>query len=143
MRFLLLAMLLLTGCGQAPPVGQQPSATASPQSHDPAMEAAVAEARQRFPEFRRRVAAAAPGEQFYVKLPFQTPDKKYTEFMWLRVTSLEGDTGTGVLENEPVEVKTIKAGESVQFPASEVEDWGVTDARGKALAGQFTVKAMK
>jgi uncharacterized protein YegJ (DUF2314 family) len=125
---------------------------------DPRMAAAVAEARRRLPEFvgafakRRRGATDGGGgatgqragreQHFAVKCRFA--DGAHAEFMWVRVTAVAGPSGgevfTGVLDNAPFRVRSVKLGDAVTCPAAEVVDWLYTDVGG--VRGNFTAAVL-
>ena len=71
-------------------------------SSDEAMQAAVAEARRRWPEFVQAFENRQPGEPFLVKGPFAAGDQ--VEFMWIEVDALENDLILGRLANDPVNI---------------------------------------
>jgi uncharacterized protein YegJ (DUF2314 family) len=105
---------------------------------DPALAAAVAEARAKFPEF---VAAFEEkrGENFGVKAPVTRDDA--TEFIWVEVTAIEGTKVYGQLANEPFRLRGLKLGSKVAVESSELNDWGYIDPQGQFVGG-FTVAAV-
>ena len=77
---------------------------------DPRYKTAEAEARRRWPEFVAAFARRAPGDTFSVKSAFS--DGKQTEWMWIRVESIEpdGEGGQrikGTLASEPVYARNV------------------------------------
>jgi uncharacterized protein YegJ (DUF2314 family) len=107
---------------------------------DPRMVAAVAEAKNRWPEF---VAAfsARPAEAdapFIVKARFN--DGENEEFMWVSVTAISGGTITGKLENSPAALTNVKLGDEVHVALTDLNDW-LCQSDGKTIGG-FTVKLM-
>lgn len=108
-------------------------------AEDPRMREAVQQARQEWPKFIAAFEADA-GEKFSIKAPV-TRDGN-TEFIWISVTSLEGDLIFGQLGNEPANLGTLKLGSKVSVPVADLNDWVFIDARGK-LNGGFTIEAMK
>lgn len=108
---------------------------------DPLMTAAMQEAKRRWPEFVEVFEEVGEGERppCFVKVPFQTP--KHPEFMWLRVTAMEGDSVFGVLDSDPGMAVGVKAGDRVRKPVADVCDWIVV--QGGAMTGGFTAEAMK
>lgn len=106
---------------------------------DPRMQAAVAEARERWPEFVSAFENRKEDERFSVKAPFR--DDKALEFMWVDVTAIEGDLVLGTLGNEPVNVTGLVLGGRVRVSISELNDWIVV--RDERLHGGFTVKALE
>lgn len=105
---------------------------------DPRMQAAVAEARQRWPEF---VAAfnAQDAENFSVKAPVSAGGN--TEFIWVQVEAIHGDQVSGTLGNEPVDLGDLREGSRVTVAADEVSDWAFL--RGEEHTGLFSLKAIQ
>jgi len=106
---------------------------------DPLMKAAVEKSRRSWPKF---VAAyeARTGENFSVKAPVTNAGN--TEFIWISVTSLEGDRIYGTLGNDPGNLGNLKLGSKVSVPVAELNDWCYVDARGN-LTGGFTIEAVQ
>lgn len=105
---------------------------------DPRMQAAVAEARQRWPEFVTAFAAR-DGEHYAVKAPVTAGGN--TEFIWVQVESVEGDRITGTLGNEPVDLGDLREGSSVTVSANDLADWAFV--RGEQPTGLFSLKAIQ
>ena len=107
---------------------------------DPRMVAAVAEARQRWPEFAAAFNSRAAGDEaFIIKARFS--DGEHEEFMWVQVQKLESDSITGELGNSPASLKHVKEGEIVTVPLADLNDW-LCQINGEAVGG-FTMKVMK
>lgn len=107
---------------------------------DPRMIAAVAEARQRWPEFvaafeSRPATAESP---FIIKARFSNGTSE--EFMWVSVTGISGETISGQLENSPASLTHIKIGDTVTVPLADLNDW--LCQRDKQALGGFTLKLM-
>ncbi|WP_425615664.1 DUF2314 domain-containing protein [Anatilimnocola sp. NA78] len=107
---------------------------------DPAMMAAVAEAKARWPEF---VAAFESRDrnvdhQFNVKGPIGT--KGDQEFIWIKVSSIEDKVIFGTLGNDPARVPNLKLGDRVRFEISQLNDW-IYLLEGEMIGG-FTVKVI-
>jgi uncharacterized protein YegJ (DUF2314 family) len=102
------------------------------------MKAAVAEARQRWPEFVAAFQSRA-GEYFSVKAPIRSAGN--TEFIWIHVDALDGDTVRGRLGNDPVDLGHLKEGDAVSVPLGEVNDWAFLQA-GQPI-GMFTVSVLQ
>ena len=99
------------------------------------MEAAVAEARSRWPEFvalfqKRDPASDRP---FIIKAPFT--DREGTEFMWVSVTALDGDTIHGTLANQPHRSVDYHEGQPVAVAAVDINDWLCADDNDQPLGG--------
>jgi uncharacterized protein YegJ (DUF2314 family) len=107
-------------------------------ANDPRLLAAVQEARRRWPEFVEAFEQRHGEQIFSVKVPLR--EGRVTEHMWVSVSALENDMIYGRLDNEPVEVKRLKAGDRVRVPVRELSDWLYT--RGEVLAGGFTIDVL-
>jgi uncharacterized protein YegJ (DUF2314 family) len=105
---------------------------------DPRMLAAVAEARQRWPEFVTAFETRR-GKNFSVKSPVTAADN--TEFIWIEVTALENDVIYGTLGNEPIALGNLRLGSRVRVPAGELNDWVYLDQR-EEMVGGFTVRVL-
>jgi uncharacterized protein YegJ (DUF2314 family) len=106
---------------------------------DPLMVKAVETANQRWPEFVTAFEAQA-GENFSVKAPITRSGN--TEFIWITVKAIEGDTIYGELANDPGDLGRLKLGSKVTVPLGELNDWCYVDSDGN-LTGGFTLKALQ
>jgi uncharacterized protein YegJ (DUF2314 family) len=106
---------------------------------DPLMIKAVETAKQRWPEFVSAFEAQA-GENFSVKAPITRSGN--TEFIWVTVTAIEGDTIYGELANDPGDLGPLKLGSKVTVPLAELNDWCYVDSEGN-LTGGFTIEALQ
>jgi uncharacterized protein YegJ (DUF2314 family) len=107
-------------------------------SNDPLMKQAVEEARQGWPRFLAAYEAKA-GENFAVKAPVTHGDN--TEFIWITVTSVEGDRVYGELGNDPGNLGPLKFGSKVSVSVADLNDWCYLDRQGKMVGG-FTIEAV-
>jgi uncharacterized protein YegJ (DUF2314 family) len=110
---------------------------------DPKMAAAVAEAKRRWTEFADAFQAASDEdrETFACKIGFSDEGQEQSEFMWVSIKSIDGETISGVLDNEPISVKSVKLDDTVTFKLEELNDW-LYYKDGKAQGG-FTVKVLE
>jgi uncharacterized protein len=74
-----------------------------------------------------------------VKVPFT--EGKVTEHMWVDEVSFDGSRITGVLINEPNELRAVSTGDAVDVPLAQVEDWML--ASDETVLGAFTVHAIR
>jgi uncharacterized protein YegJ (DUF2314 family) len=116
--------------GLAPVIGVAPD--------DPRLLAAVKEARRRWPEFVAAFEQRDSGQLFSVKVPVR--EGKQTEYMWLSVSALEHEMIYGRLDNEPVNMKRLHAGDRLRVPVRDLNDWLYT--RGDTLTGGFTIEVL-
>lgn len=87
---------------------------------DPEMQAAAAEARRRWPEFAQAFRTN-DGELFSVKAPFVEGDQ--TEFLWVQMLEIKGDTIAGKIGNDPVCITGLKLGSPVEIQVRDLTDW--------------------
>jgi uncharacterized protein YegJ (DUF2314 family) len=102
---------------------------------DEQMEAAVAEARRRWPEFAALFESRDPASErpFIVKAPFTSGDN--TEHMWVVVTAIRGDAIRGTLANHPHHLLDYHEGQEVTVDAATLTDWLCADANDAPLGG--------
>ncbi|WP_221306256.1 DUF2314 domain-containing protein [Prosthecobacter vanneervenii] len=106
-----------------------------------AIEQAITEARQRWPEFVEIFKKRQPDdERFIVKAPF-TGENGQVEHMWMQVFGLEPEYVHGHLVNHPMHTTKLKQGSQVEVPVATISDWVCPDAEGNPL-GNFTHKAI-
>jgi uncharacterized protein YegJ (DUF2314 family) len=108
-------------------------------SDDPRMKQAVEKARQEWPKFVAAFEAGA-GKNFSVKAPVTHGDN--TEFIWISLTSMEGERLYGELGNDPGSLGPLKLGSKVSVLVADLTDWCYLDPEGK-LAGGFTIEAVQ
>lgn len=106
-----------------------------------AIEQAIQQARERWPEFVAAFKIREPGDERYlVKARFVGEDDE-AEHMWAQVIGLEPEYLHGHLLNDPMHTKKLKQGSQVEVPVSDVSDWVCPDAEGNPL-GNFTHQAV-
>jgi uncharacterized protein YegJ (DUF2314 family) len=106
---------------------------------DPEMVKAVQKARDTWPEFVAAYEAGA-GENFSIKAPVTHADN--TEFIWISVTSLEGERAYGELGNDPGDLGPLKLGSKVSVLVADLNDWCYIDAKGN-LVGGYTIEVVQ
>jgi uncharacterized protein YegJ (DUF2314 family) len=102
---------------------------------DPRLQAAVAEARRSWPDFVHAFQRRSPNQSFSVKALFT--DGRHGEWMWVAVSSVDGEAIQGKLGNTPVDVRNVREGDPVTIRASEIGDW-VYNA-GERIVGGFSL----
>jgi len=90
-------------------------------SDDPLMVRAIAEARERWPEFTQVFSTRHPEQHFSVKAPI-TRDG-HTEHIWVDVTAITSQYVRGKLGNAPIDLQGLELGDPVSIPISTIEDW--------------------
>jgi uncharacterized protein YegJ (DUF2314 family) len=106
---------------------------------DPRLKAAVGKARKRWAEFVRAFEERRPEQSFSVKAPIGNDD--CAEFMWISVTGLENGWVYGRLDNDPIELTSIRCGDRVRIHLNDLNDWLYTD--GDQVRGGFTIEVLR
>jgi len=107
--------------------------------NSPELEAAAAEARQRWPEFVAAHAKRKPRQGFAVKKKFVVAEK--IEHMWVDVERIDGSTIHGWLANTPGIITSMKLRDPVVLSDTEIEDWMYSD--GAQTFGGFQAKVIR
>lgn len=103
------------------------------------IDAAAAEARRRFPEFRAAFEAKAGGS-FFVKHLFTEGDK--SEHMWVEVQSIADDEIKGTLANDPRRVSAESVAGELTIATATLTDWFFQDG-DEITHGQFSVPILR
>lgn len=92
-------------------------------NHDSLLLSVSTKERQRLPELRKMFNnGLAPGYSILVKAPFKI-ESGGNEWMWVEVTKWTSDSIVGVLQNDPFEIRNLKAGAIVSIKESELFDY--------------------
>lgn len=86
-------------------------------------------------------AGLKPAEYIDVKAPFSAPGGG-REWMWVEITHWKGKTITGTLQNEPVDVKNLRAGQIVEVREDDVFDY-IRYYPDKHMEGNTTGKILE
>ncbi|HEY3494717.1 MAG TPA: DUF2314 domain-containing protein, partial [Polyangiaceae bacterium] len=98
--------------------------------HDQRLLAASERAKKKAFALRERfVKGPPPREMLLVKAPFATPGGS-REWMWVEVVTWKEDVIHGILDNDPVDVPTLKAGARVDVRAGDIFDYLWTKGDG-------------
>lgn len=106
---------------------------------DPRLKAAVARARRTWRQFESAFEERRPDQNFAVKARIGSNDN--FEYMWLSVTGIENGFIYGKLDNDPVELTSIRCGDKVRVALRELNDWLFTD--GERMHGGFTIEVLR
>jgi uncharacterized protein YegJ (DUF2314 family) len=106
---------------------------------DAEMEAAIATARSKLPDFWKVFDQPAPGDSDFA-LKVQITDPNGTEHFW--VNELERTDGTihGTINNDPGIVQSVKFGQRIEVPEADISDW--TYMRGGKMFGNYTLRPL-
>jgi uncharacterized protein YegJ (DUF2314 family) len=106
---------------------------------DPRLRVAVAKARKKWPEFVAGFERRQPDQTFSVKA--RIGDEDTAEFMWVSVTGLEHGWIYGRLDNDPIELSSIRCGDRVRVQVEDLNDWLYTN--GDEMIGGFTIEVLR
>lgn len=77
-------------------------------------------------------------QTFAIKVPFT--DGQETEYMWLLVSEINDENVTGTLDNDPIYLRNIHAGDTIMVAIEQVNDWLYTD--NGEIVGGFTTETL-
>ena len=106
---------------------------------DAEMNAAIAKARASLGEFWREFASPGKGvDEFCLKV--RISDGRNTEHFWLREIKRNGAKISGVIDNDPTDVKTVKLGQRYEFTEADISDWSFQ--RNGKIVGNETMRPL-
>lgn len=110
--------------------------------HTPELLAESNRERAKLPELHKAFdAGLQPDEYIQVKAPFTIPNKGH-EWMWVEITRWRGKIIMGTLQNEPVDVRDLHAGQVVQVNEDDVFDY-IRSYPDKRTEGNTTGKILE
>ena len=130
---------ILSGC--APDVIQRPGEpdVVGVAADDDAMNAAMQAARDSYDTFLSELGSPEPTGHYSVKI--RVDDGPEVEHIWLNELQLEGGALTGVVNNEPVSVSTVRLGDRVSVERERLSDWLIIDQG--VYRGGFTIRVLR
>lgn len=109
-------------------------------NRDPAMEDAKAKARATLPQFWAKLERPGPGEEGFslkVALPYSPRD---TEHIWTKDVERKDGKITGVINNRPRDVKTVRLGQRIEIREEQISDWMFM--RSGKMVGNYTLRPL-
>jgi uncharacterized protein YegJ (DUF2314 family) len=106
---------------------------------DPRLKAAVAKARKRWRQFEAAFENRRPHQAFSVKA--RLGNDQVAEFMWITVSGIENGWIYGRLDNDPIELRTLRCGDRVRVRIADINDWLIID--GQSVIGGFTIEVLR
>jgi uncharacterized protein YegJ (DUF2314 family) len=136
---------MLVGCQRAPheSITQLANAdhVAMVTAEDPAMLSAFAKARETLDSFLRLVASGDPNiKDPSIKVKIE--DNGVVEYFWIADFSPTSAGFSGNINNDPELVHSVKLGQVITFPRSQIYDWTYVDNATKQTVGNFTACAL-
>ncbi|XXQ68309.1 DUF4026 domain-containing protein [Neisseriaceae bacterium B1] len=89
------------------------------------------QAEEKLPLFSGCLKRHAPEEGkwgYMMKIRCESPSTDAAEHMWFTVHSIDGDSVTATLENEPFDIPEMQAGERYTLPLENTVDWRIYSA---------------
>jgi uncharacterized protein YegJ (DUF2314 family) len=116
-------LVLALAAGQASRPAAAVENLVNVRNDDPEMAPAIAKARASLPTFWKEWEAPKAGEEGFalkVRIPYAANDG---EHFWLVEIQRAGARYSGIINNEPVYAKQVKAGQRYGFGDAEISDW--------------------
>lgn len=132
-----LCILLLAGCESSLSPGV-PDRVVDIQEDDAAMNAAIARAKETFPQFENHWQGASV-QGFSIKFAMDT-DHQGVEHIWFTPLKIEGERITASCANEPQGIAALKLGEVRELERSRISDWMILD--GEKCYGGYTIRVL-
>ena len=103
------------------------------------MAAAIAKGRETLPEFWKSFEHPAKDETGFA-LKVKITDANGDEHFWATQIQRTNNVITGVIDNDPDIVKSVKQGQRIEIPPADISDW--LFIRGKKMIGNATIKPL-
>lgn len=103
-------------------------------SEDRQINAAIAEAKRRLPEFLNAFERSGPASPALFKAAFPTGDggsDRTSEYIWMKLTEVGDRELVGTIENQPVHRSIPAKGATARVPLDRVVDWVYMDETNK------------
>lgn len=108
-------------------------------NEDELMNAAIEEARTRWPEFVAHFAGRGPDDAFLIKARFGDDDG--AEHMWFTVDAADDEGAGGILQSQPFVLPRPRQGDAVRVERERISDW-IASVGGTAY-GNFSDTAIR
>ena len=138
---ILLIAAALMGCGKSVSERAENDSVVYVESDDPDMKRAFEKARASLDEFFELAGSPREGTEGHA-IKVAVSDGDNTEYFWVNEFEVQGDTLSGVLNNEPEMVKRYKMGERFKFSRAQVVDWMYFEPAARRMHGNFTACAL-
>lgn len=141
--FWIASVMAFAGCGEKSPQpvkrdGQPDVLMVS--DEDPRMATAIAKSRETIQVFVDHLKSPRSDQtDFAIKVPVTENGK--TEHLWLKDVSFDGEQFKGIINNEPLELRSVKIGELRTVRPAELSDWMFVEAG--ILKGGYSIRALR
>ena len=108
---------------------------------DPAMARAFERARASLDQFLVLLRGAPP----YMRSPgvkVGISDGDRVEYFWISNVVQNGEKFSGLINNQPRSVKSVRMGQNYEFGRSQIVDWTFVDTRSNKMIGNYTACAL-
>lgn len=147
---LFLAGLALTACDNKKIAEDAYKGLDKQEKENAALDSITNEARRTFDDFKLALSMKdSTMTNFFVKEEFvvKEGDRTRQEHLWIRDIYQEGDVLKGIVDNQPVATKDVKANDTVVIDEKKVSDWMFyktepNDTVAKIIGG-YSVKYMR
>ena len=131
----MLVLLALLGCSRT----DTRDKTIAVSSDDAEMNAAIATARSKLPEFWKTFDKPGQGEKDF-SLKVKITDDNGTEYFWVIPVEKKGGKIYGTINNDPDIVKSVKLGQRIEVREDAVADW--LFMRNGKMVGNYTLRPL-
>lgn len=132
-------LMVTDGPGIEPTAERAGSDTVMVHETDPAMNAAIEQARSSLAIFTGRLPSLrASGAFICIKLPLT--EGGMTEHVWMADPAFDGGQFTGRLASEPVNLPSWSRDDRIAVSADQISDWMAID--GEVLYGGYTIHVL-
>ena len=132
----LLGLVLLAGCSGS---GTGKDRVVNVEGDDAEMNAAMATARSKLPEFWQRFDNPVPNESIFA-IKVKVTDPNGTEHFWASELHKKDGKIFGAIDNDPNIVKSVSLGQVIEIPEADISDWTYT--RDKKMHGNYTLRVL-
>lgn len=136
----ILAAALFLALASADAVRAQDSSYIKLPNAEPQMESAKAKARATLHQFWEKLERPGAGEEGFalkVALPYSPRD---TEHIWTKNVERKDGRISGVINNRPRDVKTVRLGQRIEIKEHQISDWMFF--RNGKMVGNFTLRPL-
>jgi uncharacterized protein YegJ (DUF2314 family) len=149
-RLSMLALLFVIGCGSLAAQSDQAADTTKRSGEpdiihvretDAEMDAAIKKARETVADFTK-VLSDPKNIPPVCGVKVKIVDGANVEHIWANKVTFDGKQFTGIIDNEPDTVETVRYGDKVSVKPEEISDWMYVTPQSKII-GAFTLRVLR